>query len=588
MKHQFKFNPLATAVLTLLCGSSISSYAETMDNVSDVASTEVARSKVNNTQLNSAIKESFAGQNFFEQYYVDKNSAEAQVRDSQIASNRYCEGVWVTPFSNKSSSVKPEEASSIITADNGYYNPNGDSTLSGDVVIDQSGRMIRADEVTIDKTQTFAKAKGNVQMAQGGIIAQSDQIDYNLKDETGQLNNSFYIAELTHAHGHAQRIERPSKNQIILEDASYTTCPPDEKPTWNIKADKITLDQDTGRGITRGTKLYVKDVPVFAIPYFNFPIDDRRTTGVLSPNFGFSNDGGFELSVPVYLNLAPNYDATVTPRIITNRGLMAEGEFRYLTENFGEGNIWGSYLPNDKEYGKEDRKDLHLLHNWDINDQWSTNLEYNYVSDKDFFSDLDNNPNSRTELNQRRAWELNYAHGIPGLKAQLKVEDFQTLDKTIPDVDKPYARLPQFLLNYVGGNPQGWEYEFNNDTAYFQKKINDADYNNQPSGTRLYNQFATRYNYRSPWAFVIPEVSVRSLNTYYDQTTIDNLNLTNQSKDTKNRSVVVPQFTLDSGLTFEKEGKYLQTITPRAFYAYAPYENQNGYPNFDSTTASIR
>lgn len=572
MKHQFKFNPLATAILTLLCGSSVSSYAESTNTASEV----------NNTQLNAAIKESYAGQNFFEQYYVDKNTPEAQLRDAKSPNNRYCEGVWITPFSSASKAVDPQDGSSVITADKGYYNPNGDSILSGDVVIDQSGRMIRADEVTIDKTQTFAKAKGNVQMAQGGIIAQSDQIDYNLKDETGQLNNSFYIAEVTHAHGYANKIERTSPTKIILENASYTTCPPDEKPTWKIQANQIELDQDTGRGVTRGTKLYVKDVPVLAVPYFNFPIDDRRTTGLLSPGFGFTNDGGFELAVPVYLNLAPNYDATITPRLITDRGIFAQGEFRYLTENYGRGSVWGSYLPSDREYNDEDRKDFHFLHNWQINNQWTTNLEYNYVSDKDFFSDLDNNPNSRTELNQRRAWELNYAHGIPGLKAQLKVEDFQTLDDTIQDIDKPYARLPQFLLNYVTGNPQGLEYEFNNDTAYFQKDINDATAISQPSGTRLYNQFATRYNFRNPWAFAIPEVSVRSLNTFYDQETEQRL-----GSDNKTKSIVVPQFTLDTGLTFEKEGKYLQTITPRAFYAYAPYKNQKDNPNFDSTSASI-
>lgn len=572
MKHQFKFNPLATAILTLLCGSSVSSYAESTNTASEV----------NNTQLNAAIKESYAGQNFFEQYYVDKNTPEAQLRDAKSPNNRYCEGVWITPFSSASKAVDPQDGSSVITADKGYYNPNGDSILSGDVVIDQSGRMIRADEVTIDKTQTFAKAKGNVQMAQGGIIAQSDQIDYNLKDETGQLNNSFYIAEVTHAHGYANKIERTSPTKIILENASYTTCPPDEKPTWKIQANQIELDQDTGRGVTRGTKLYVKDVPVLAVPYFNFPIDDRRTTGLLSPGFGFTNDGGFELAVPVYLNLAPNYDATITPRLITDRGIFAQGEFRYLTENYGRGSVWGSYLPSDREYNDEDRKDFHFLHNWQINNQWTTNLEYNYVSDKDFFSDLDNNPNSRTELNQRRAWELNYAHGIPGLKAQLKVEDFQTLDDTIQDIDKPYARLPQFLLNYVTGNPQGLEYEFNNDTAYFQKDINDATAISQPSGTRLYNQFATRYNFRNPWAFAIPEVSVRSLNTFYDQETEQRL-----GSDNKTKSIVVPQFTLDTGLTFEKEGKYLQTITPRGFYAYAPYKNQKDNPNFDSTSASI-
>ncbi|MFI7935535.1 LPS assembly protein LptD, partial [Acinetobacter baumannii] len=113
----------------------------------------------------------------------------------------------------------------------------------------------------------------------------------------------------------------------------------------------------------------------------------------------------------------------------------------------------------------KDRKDFHFLHNWDINDQWSTNLEYNYASDKDYFSDLDSSPISKTDLNLRRAWELNYQHGIPGLKAQLKVEDFQTLDPEVKDVNKPYARLPQFLLNYVTGNPLGLQYEFNSDTA---------------------------------------------------------------------------------------------------------------------------
>ncbi|WP_445115881.1 LPS-assembly protein LptD [Acinetobacter sp. WZC-1] len=575
MKHQFKFNPLATAILTLLCGNSVSSYADSTDNISDV----------DNGQLKAAIKESFPGQNFFEQYYVDKNTAQAQqLRDTDSVSNRYCQGVWVTPFNTENKTVAPADGSSVITADQGYYNPNGDSILSGDVVINQEGRMIRANEVAIDKTQTFANAKGNVQMAQGGLIAQSDQLNYNLKDETGNLNNSFYIAEATHAHGHAEKITRTSPTTVVLEDASYSTCPPDETPTWRIQAKKIELNQDTGRGVTRNTRLYIKNTPVLAVPYFNFPIDDRRTTGILSPNFGFTNDGGFELAVPVYLNLAPNYDATITPRIISDRGAMAEGEFRYMTENFGEGRVWGSYLPSDNKYNNENREDFHFLHKWQMNDQWSTKAEYNYVSDKDFFSDLDSSPSTRTELNQRRAWELNYAHGIPGLSAQLKVEDFQTLDKTIPDVDKPYARLPQLLVNYITGNPQGLEFEFNNDTAYFKKNIDDFENQAQPNGTRLYNQFATRYNFRNPWGFAIPEVSVRSLNTFYDQDTRNNANF---SSDSQNKSVVVPQFTLDTGLTFEREGKYLQTITPRAFYAYAPYKNQNGYPNFDSTTASI-
>ncbi|WP_180061563.1 MULTISPECIES: LPS-assembly protein LptD [unclassified Acinetobacter] len=581
MKHQFKFNPLATAILTLLCGHAMSSHAETTEPASSIT----------NQQLKQSIQDAYPGQSFFEQYYVDKTAPEAQQRFGQELSSAYCQGAWVTPISPDTVAVAAEEATSTVTADYGHYNPNGDSVLEGNVVIDQQGRQIRADKITIEQTQTYASAEGRVQMAQAGLLAQSDQINYNLKTQQGDLHNSFYIAEEQHAHGMAEKIARTSTNTLVLNNATYSTCPPEQAPTWKIQADEIKLNQETGRGETRGTKLYVKDVPVLAVPYFNFPIDDRRTTGILTPSFGFTNDGGVELAVPVYLNLAPNYDATVTPRYIGDRGPMLEGEFRYLTENFGQGQIWGGYLASDNKYNDEDRKDFHFLHNWQINEQFNTNLEYNYASDKDYFADLNNNPNSRTDLNLRRAWELNYRNGIPGLRAQLKVEDFQTLDPTIPDEDRPYARLPQFLLNYKTGNPQGFQIEFNHDTAYFKKDINNleastTDLNSyEPSGTRIYNDFKARYNYRNPWSFVIPEVSLRNVNTFFDKDTQNALNQFDSSSETK--SVTVPQFTLDAGLTFEKEGRFLQTITPRAFYAYAPYQKQDGHPNFDSATASI-
>lgn len=583
MKHHFKINPLATAILTLLCSSSVSSYAASNDS-----------SNVNAEQLKQRINETYPGEAFFSQYYVDKSSPEAQQRQGKYLSSAYCEGAWVTPIAPDAPTIDPEQATSTITADYGHYNPAGDSYLEGNVVIDQEGRQIRAERVTIDQTQTYAKAEGQVQLAQGGLISQSDDINYNLKTQQGDLNNSFFIAEEQHAHGRAEKIAKTSNDTLELENATYSTCPPEQKPTWKIQADQIKLNQETGRGETRNTKLYVKDVPVLAVPYFNFPIDDRRTTGILTPTFGFTNDGGLELGMPVYLNLAPQYDATITPRYISDRGAMLDGEFRYLTENYGEGRIWGGYLPSDESYSNKDRKDLHFLHNWQINDQFSTNLEYNYASDKDFFADLDNNPDSKTDLNLRRAWEVNYKNGIPGLKAQFKVEDFQTLDPAVLDEDRPYARLPQLLVNYKTGNPLGLQYEFNNDTAYFQKDIRNTENIDtgdeaiyQPSGTRIYNDFSVRYNHFTPWSFFIPQATLRNINTFYDQDTIDRINNNQTSSSSENHSIVVPQFTLDTGLIFEKDGRYLQTLTPRLFYAYSPYENQRNQPNFDSVVASI-
>ena len=580
MKHQFKFNPLATAIFTLLCGGSIqSSFAATTD----------AASTLDNTQLKAAIQktetqESYTGEKFFQQYYVKKTAPEAQLRDNRNVSSSFCQGTWITPINPTVNAKDTNHTTSVLTADYGHFNPTGESVLKGDVIIDQEGRTIRADQVTIDSTQTYANAQGRVQLAQAGLLTQSDQINYNLKSQTGELNNSLYISEQQHAHGHAAQILRKSENLIVLKDASYTACPPEQKPAWKIQAKEIELNQENGRGVTRGTKLYVKDVPVLAVPYFNFPIDDRRTTGMLSPNFGYSNDGGAQLIVPIYLNLAPNYDLTLTPSFMTERGTKLDADFRYLTENYGSGRIWGGFLANDKQYNNDERSDLHFLHNWEIDEQWGTNLEFNQASDKDYFSDFNHSPNTKTDLNLRRAWELNYQHGIPGLKAQFKVEDFQTLDKTIKDADKPYARLPQFLLNYVTGNAQGLQYEFNNDTAYFKKSIED-DSALESSGTRIYNQLAMRYNYITPsWFYAIPEVSVRTVNTFYDQ---DAQNGRGLSSDDLEKSVVVPQLSFATGITFEKEGKYLQSISPRAFYAYAPYRNQENHPNFDTTTASI-
>ena len=197
MKHHFKINPLATAILTLLCGSSASGYAAS--NVS---------SDVNAEQLKQRINETYPGEAFFSQYYVDKSSAEAQQRQEKYLSSAYCEGTWVTPIAPDAATVAPDQATSTITADYGHYNPAGDSYLEGNVIIDQQGRQIRAERVTIDQTQTYAKAEGRVQLAQGGLLSQSDDINYNLKTQEGDLNNSFYIAEQQHAHGRAEKIAR--------------------------------------------------------------------------------------------------------------------------------------------------------------------------------------------------------------------------------------------------------------------------------------------------------------------------------------------------------------------------------------------
>lgn len=572
MTKQLKKTALLQTLLGLISLSSATLFAQTPDHNSQTPSS------------NKSYQDPQA-QEFYQQYFLTPQQIANSYRREDVKPNALCSGTWVTPIgSQEKVASDPTQTTSVLTADSAYYNPNGTSVLEGNVNIDQQGRSIRADRIELDQSQTHAKAEGRVQMAQSGLFAQSDAVNYNLQTQTGDFNNSYYISEQQQAHGYATQIKRTAPEIVILENASYSTCEPSVKPAWHIQAKSIELNQGTGRGTTRDARLYIKDVPVIPIPYFNFPIDDRRTTGFLTPTFGYTNDGGLQLGIPYYLNLAPNYDLTATPRYLGGRGFMFEGDFRYLTDGFGEGQIWGGYLPKDQGYNDQDRKDLHWEHNWHINDQFQTLVDLNYVSDKDYFTDLGTSPTSQDMVHQERSWVLNYANGIPGVTAQLRVQDFQTIDPSIRDVDRPYARLPQFLFQYQGGEFNGLEYSFLNDTAYFKKSIEDGSAI-ESSGTRIYNQASARYNFRTPALFAIPEVSVRSINTFFDRDSKVSQGF--DENESVEKSVAVPQFTLDTGLIFEREGRFLQTISPRLFYAYAPYQNQDNYPNFDSAPASI-
>ena len=589
--QQFRLHPLAAAVLlcslTPLLSQTVQAQEPEGTQPVDSTSAQTQPAPVTQT-LTKAQRQtptsSPEAQAFFAQYYVDREQMANLNIDQQRPIAATCRGTWVTPIDIDTQAGNPEQAPTVITADYGYYDPQEGSQLSGNVNIDQPGRSVRADRINLDASQTVATAQGNVQLMDAGLLSRSDKAVYNLNDATGTITDSLFISEAQRAHGQAEVIDRQGNGITRFKNASYSTCEPNKKLVWQLRAKEIELNENTGRGITRGSTLYIKQVPVLSVPYFNFTIDDRRTSGFLVPTTGYTNDGGLQLSVPYYFNLAPNYDLTLAPRYLGRRGLMMEGEFRYLTDHYGSGKLAGGYLPSDDLFG-EDRKAGSYQHIWQIDPQWRTAIDLNYVSDKDYYSDLGSDPTSQNILNQERSWTVYYDNGIPGLTGLFRVQAFQTVDKSILDVDKPYNRLPQLLLNYRAGSPFGLQYEAQNDTAYFKKSIGDGSAL-ESSGTRIYNRLATSYSWRNQWGYARPELSVRSVNTFYDQDSVASQGL-NPTNDDNQRSAVVPQFSFDSALVFERDGKFLQSLTPRFFYAYAPYRQQSNYPNFDTTSASL-
>ena len=557
-----------------------------------------------------------------------------------------CEGQWVYPKKNPNyqraineagaSNGQPapnlnglpnNQAPLFAESDYGYYDNVDYAELSGNVIIDQGTQHIEAEKIVLDLSNGVAAAQGKVMFTdqatgnvsvngaqdrtqqngktnltdkatQGGLIGVADNLNYNT--ETGQstaTNVAFASVELQ-AHGYAKRLNRPNESQYELDEVMYSTCPPTNRK-WQFDAKSIDLDTETGRGEAYNTTFRIADVPVFYLPYFNFPIDSRRGSGFLLPNASISSENGLEIDVPYYFNLAPNYDATLSTHIYTTRNPMLSGEFRYLTENYGEGIFNGSYLPNDKEYDGEDRRSLFYDHYWSSTSipRLSGEAKYSYVSDADYLNDFDTLGLSDNTLNLPRRAQLNYYNDY--VDGELKVETFQTLDalnnngQMLQDKDKPYSRLPQLKLDYRLPWAKHFDITGVSDSAYFKKSIDDGS-ENEKSGTRFYNKLSASYPMENSWGYIKPKLSLQHLFTTYDE---DSLVDNSLDKDDGSQSVFVPQASIDAGLHFYQAGSPFgafddtlggyRLLSPRLKYTYSPYKDQNDIPNFNTRIASI-
>lgn len=539
-----------------------------------------------------------------------------------------CHGNWVYPTSTiyqqqalaAAATNQPNSSFPIYaSADYGYYDNENYAELSGDVQINQGRQQISADKVVVNVQDGIAAAQGNVLLVdaaqstqstdgnprvslkdspKGGLITVADELAYQTDSSKATAKDVAFASVPLQAYGYAKRLNKVDESRVEIDDVMFTTCAPDN-PTWQINAKNIDINTDTGRGEAYNATLKVKNTPVLYLPYFNFPIDDRRTSGFLLPRGGFSTEGSFNVQLPYYFNLAPNYDATVTPTIFTDRNPMLTGEFRYLTEKFGYGSLTGSYLPNDKQYNDEDRKRFYYDHHWQSKDIPNLSIDalYQYVSDPKFLNDFETLGDETVQLNLPRRIQANYYNDY--LTALAKIETFQTLDRNLTnsdkilDKDKPYDRLPQLSVKYR----VPWVTQFDltgiSDFAYFKRPIDDGSAPEQ-SGGRLYNKLTAAYPMTRTWGYVTPSVSLQHLYTQFDQESADANGL---DKNSKSQSIFVPQFSIDSGLNFFKAGTPFgkfddslggyQLLSPRLKYVYSPYKDQTDVPNFNTRLASL-
>ncbi|VEG13436.1 LPS-assembly protein LptD [Moraxella cuniculi] len=526
-----------------------------------------------------------------------------------------CQGVWLQPTTQATQRFdgdgNPLAADGIFAqADYGYYDAARYAELSGNVIVEQNGQRVSADKVELDTITGRAVASGQVLFSDAGatpsktgLIGVAENLEYSTDGKTGTAKDVAFASTAINAHGYAGQMDKLSDNKYRLQEVMFSTCPPTERK-WYLDADSIDIDNNTGRAIAKNTTLRIKDVPVLYLPYFNFPIDSRRASGFLLPNIGFGATNSFEISTPYYFNLAPNYDATLTPTIFSNRNPMLTGEFRYLTENFGAGTLNASYLPSDKRYNNQDRSRVRFDHAWQPKNfnKINTYAQYQYVSDAKYLSDFNTLGIDTIALNLPRRIGASFAGEY--VSADLRAEDFQRLDGVnidgtpILDKDRPYARLPQLSVAYQLpktslGLPDGIKIDGIHNSAYFKKTIKDNS-EAEKSGVRMFNQISASYPILRSWGYVTPKLSLSHLYASYDEDSLADQKLT---KEEGSYSIFAPTLSIDSGLFFEKQGSPFgwyddslggyQLLTPRLHYTYTPFKDQQKLPNFETSIAKL-
>jgi LPS-assembly protein len=527
----------------------------------------------------------------------------------------YCSGSYIEPIRpGMNDKTSKSDAPTFIGAKASRYQQEDQvATLAGDVVMRQGSMQVEADEASLYQAENRGELNGNVRVRDNGALLVGDHADVQLDTGEAKVDNAEYVLHKSRIRGSALYAKRAENAIIRLKDGTYTSCEPNSN-AWQLKGNNITLNPATGFGTATNVTLRVKDIPVLYTPYIYFPIDDRRQSGFLPPTIGTGSDTGFTMVTPYYFNLAPNYDATVYPRYMSKRGLLMEGEFRYLTQS-SEGQFGAAYLNDDDTERKQqtDYEKTRYMLNWQhkggLDSRLMTEVDYTKISDPYYFQDLQSEQigiSTSDYVNQQAA----ATYRGDSYTARLNVQAYELA--SVSNIT-PYNRLPQLTLDgTLPYHPEGLEFTYNTELVRFERDLLTGTYTDQDgdpedrldtnvaglaraNGDRLNLKPGVSLPLNWTYGYVTP--SVKYMYTQY------NLDLDGQGKNdlVTNRSRAsalgesfsssqnrgLPIVSVDSGLYFDRDTqwfgtKYRQTLEPRLFYLYVPEEDQKDIPVFDT------
>jgi LPS-assembly protein len=477
---------------------------------------------------------------------------------------------------NTDKNQETEQLPTQIDANSLIGTKGGTAQYQGDVVVTQGDKRLRADSVTLHQTENIVVAEGNVVMTDGQIKTESEKTTTNLNTEESTIEQVKYNLLCESGRGDAAIIHSSGKAFYELEDGSLTACPEGDN-SWRLTASSIEIDQAEESAKFYNPKFEIFDVPVFYLPYMTMPIGNERKTGVLYPTVAYGTRDGIEAEVPVYWNLAPNYDLLTTFKYMELRGLQVDSEFRHLS-TLGNTDIELQYLMNDRLYTEyDDRWGVGISHNGYYAENWKFSVDYSQVSDVDFFRDIDSSIGEREDGQLLQEGYVSYRNR--NWDTSLRVRSFQVLTT---DSELPYMMLPQLEANYYA--PAFAPYlDFDLVSHLTNFKTEDDSGNKPTEATRVHIEPGLTLPLVTTWGSLTTEA--RLLATHYEQ------NLTDYTGDYElDDSVtrVLPKFSSTASLYLEKESElvdgYLQTLEPQIQYLYVPDSDQDNIYVYDTTS----
>ncbi|OEZ98825.1 LPS-assembly protein LptD precursor [Duganella phyllosphaerae] len=485
--------------------------------------------------------------------------------------------------------VEDVNAPTIVKAEEINGRPERELNLVRDAEIVKDQTKVQSDSACFRQVENEVEADGNVKIWRFGDYFTGDQLKLNMDSGKGYMLNPTYKMEANNAQGKAERINFINADEAQVVNGTYSTCQGDD-PDWYLRSSTLNLDNGRDVGTAGHTVIYFKDIPILGTPALSFSLSGARRSGWLSPTPGFGSKGEAELLVPYYVNIAPNRDLTLYPKVILRRGLQMGAKGRYMGETDGglyAGETYLEYLPHDKKYvpvdpgDSTDRWTIKSVHKQALSEDWSYGWNVRASSDNNYPNDFSKSVSSSTERQLLRELRTDYHGDFWTLTA--RVQKYQVLQDPEAGIDpslfvsRPYDRLPAINFHAAQYDVMGgFDWAFDSELTRFHHPT-------LLNGTRLVGIPQISYPIIGPSYFITPKVMLNAASYQLD----------NQAGGgSQNLSRAIPTVSIDSGLVFERDAKFLgkemtQTLEPRLFYVRTPYRDQTRFPTFDTDAATF-